>query len=81
MLSKWNVQVEEGDLMGDPQRGPSSQPPSREASRRVWPDKKKKLLLSPAKNTFCIARSMVAAYPLWVWGGGEGGSNPGCPGN
>lgn len=71
MLSKRSVHVEEGDLMGDPQRSPPSQPLSREASRRVWPGKKKKLLLSPAKNTFCIARSMVAAYPLWVWGEGK----------
>lgn len=28
-------------------------------------------MLRPAKNTFCTARSMVAAYPLWVSGEGK----------
>lgn len=58
--------------MGDPQRGPLSQPlSSREAGRREELGREKKLMLRPAKNTFCAARSMVATYPLWLWGEGK----------
>ena len=28
-------------------------------------------MLRPAKNTFGAARSMVATYPLWLWGEGK----------
>lgn len=56
---------------GSPEGSPFPAPSSREAGRRVKLGREKELMLRPAKNTFGAARSMVATYPLWLWGEGK----------